>query len=292
MDQENANVRHENLSSSIQLTYVGTATVLLEIAGLRILTDPVLDPAGSRYRVGRTALLTHTNLAGPAVAAESLPPIDLALVSHDHHKDNLDRTGRELLRKVPRVLTTGVGARRLGQRFAIAATGLAPWQSAEAETPGGEILRITATPAQHGPRLMKPLVGDVIGFALEHPAFAGRALWISGDTVFFPGLREIARRFDVGVALVHVGAARFGFTGPIRYTFDAAELVATLDLLDPAIAVPIHYEGWSHFSQGRAEIEEAIAAAGLHGTELGRRVRFIPLGESRDFEVSSPGAAS
>jgi len=286
MPTSNTNVRNASDPTAIHLTHVGTATVRLEVAGLVLLTDPVLDPPGSRYRVSRTVLVSHTNLNGPAVPAEEIGPVDLALVSHDHHKDNLDRAGRELLKTVPRVVTTTSGARRLGERFGIAASGLAPWQSLEVPTPDGSALRITATPARHGPRWMRPIVGSVIGFALEHPAWGGQALWISGDTVEFPGLDEIAERFRVGLAIVHLGAAGFGLTGPIRYTFVAPDLVRTLRRFPEAPVVPVHYEGWSHFQEGRADLEAALAGAGGDAGALRERTRFIEPGERT--EVSFP----
>lgn len=287
MPENNTNVRHETGPGSIGLTHVGTATVRLEVAGLVLLTDPVFDPPGSRYRVSRTVLVSHTNLNGPAVPAEEVGPVDVALVSHDHHKDNLDRAGRELLRTVPRVVTTTSGARRLRGRFGIEASGLAPWQSLEVPTPDGAALRITATPAQHGPRWMRAIVGSVIGFALEHPAWGGRALWISGDTVDFPGLDEVAERFRVGLAVVHLGAAGFGLTGPIRYTFVADDLVRTLRRFPEAEVVPVHYEGWSHFQEGRGDLEAALAGAGGDGQALRRRVRFVRRGERT--EIPFPG---
>ncbi|NUK00296.1 hypothetical protein HRW16_24770 [Streptomyces lunaelactis] len=86
----------------ITATHVGTATVLLRIGELTVLTDPVLDPAGSEYVVdiparGMSVPLWRT--AGPAITAEELPPIDLVLLSHDEHADNLDHTGRALHRQ-------------------------------------------------------------------------------------------------------------------------------------------------------------------------------------------------
>jgi L-ascorbate metabolism protein UlaG (beta-lactamase superfamily) len=86
-----------------RITYLGTATFLLEIGGLQLLTDPVLDPAGSRD-VLRVRLLRRlgldfplVKLTGPALSAEELPALDAVLLSHDEHYDNLDREGRALL---------------------------------------------------------------------------------------------------------------------------------------------------------------------------------------------------
>ncbi|RIH83979.1 MBL fold metallo-hydrolase [Calidithermus roseus] len=250
------------------LTYVGAATVLLEVGGWRFLTDPVLDPPGGVYALeqgpirgeaARRLQLRSRKLTGLAIAPENLPPIHAVLLSHDQHFDNLDAAGRAFLPQAERVLTTVSGAKRLGGN----ASGLAPWQSVQV----GEI-RITATPAQHGPRIALPVVGEVIGFFLEWPGQRHGGLYISGDTVWFAGLAQVARRFKVSAALLHVGAARFRLTGPIRYTLDAREALKLAERLEPRTLIPIHHEGWSHFSEGRAEVERAFREAGLEAKTL------------------------
>ncbi|MGE5750148.1 MAG: MBL fold metallo-hydrolase, partial [Gemmatimonas sp.] len=96
---------------TLRATYIGGPTALLEIAGLRLLTDPTFDPGGTEYR---TPVYTLRKTDSPAVAPDSLGPIDAVLLSHDHHFDNLDHAGRDLLSHVPLVLTTPIGAERLG----------------------------------------------------------------------------------------------------------------------------------------------------------------------------------
>src|ERR687888_742084 len=101
---------------------VGGPTVVLEIGGLRLITDPTFDPPGS-YDTGRGFELTK--LSGPAIGPEELGTVDAALVSHEHHFDNLDREGRAYLAGIPRILTTRSGAARLGD----GAGGPSPWDS-------------------------------------------------------------------------------------------------------------------------------------------------------------------
>ena len=244
------------------VTHIGTATVLLELAGLRILTDPALDPAGRRYRF--RAGLASTKLEDPALPPAGLPPIDLVLLSHDHHADNLDDAGRAFLPSARRVLTTVPGARRLGGN----ALGLAPWQS---HTEGE--LRITAVPARHGPPGIELVDSVTTGFVLEWPGQQRGALWLSGDTVYFAGLRELARRFRIGTAILHLGGVRFKLTGPLRYTFDANEAVRIADELGRPVIVPVHYAGWTHFAEDGAAFERAARARELD-------VRWLPRGEA------------
>ena len=121
---------------TLRATYIGGPTALLEIAGLRLLTDPTFDPAGTEYR---TPVYTLRKTESPAVAADALGAIDAVLLSHDHHFDNLDHAGRALLPSVPLVLTTPAGAERLGGN----ARGLAPWTSVELAAPDDGRIRVT-----------------------------------------------------------------------------------------------------------------------------------------------------
>ena len=257
----------------LRITHVGGPTVLIEAAGRRLLTDPTFDPAGGSYRFGWGTGSRKT--AGPAIAAADLPPIDAVLLTHDHHGDNLDTAGRALLPAAGAVVTTAPGARRLGG----AARGLEPWGTTTLETPGLPAIEITATPCRHGPPLSRPIVGDVIGFALRWEGQQDGVLWISGDTVLYDGVREVAGRFEVDVALLHLGGVRFPVTGPLRYTMTAREAVELCRLVRPRVAVPIHYEGWAHFREGREAVERELAAA---PDDLRRRFRWVPIGTPVD----------
>lgn len=79
----------------MQLTHVGGPTVLVEFEGWRILTDPTFDPPGRRYRSGWGT--ASNKITGPSLPADELGPVHAVLLSHDHHADNLDDTGRTLL---------------------------------------------------------------------------------------------------------------------------------------------------------------------------------------------------
>ncbi len=243
--------------ASLGVTYVGGPTALLELAGLRLLTDPTFDQAGRRYHFGWGTM--SRKLQGPAISPEELGRIDAVLLSHDHHEDNLDAAGRDLLPAAGRVITTLSGAKRLGGN----SEGLAPWESTSLGLPGGGEVKVTATPCRHGPPLSRPFVGEVVGFMLEWDRQEAGALWLSGDTVYFRGLAEVGRRFDVGTAILNLGGVRFPVTGPARYTLNAADAVRLTRELDPRTVVPLHFEGWKHFRQGRDDVERAFESAGL-----------------------------
>jgi L-ascorbate metabolism protein UlaG (beta-lactamase superfamily) len=95
--------------------------------------------------------------------------------------------------------------------------------------------------------------------------------------VLYAGVRQVADRLDVGTALLHLGGVRFPITGPLRYTMTAREAIELCELIRPRTIIPIHYEGWKHFREGRAAIEREFAEApGV----VGDRVRSLPLGVS------------
>src|SRR5918992_588108 len=188
---------------------VGGPTAVLEYAGLRWLTDPSLSPPGE-YEGG---LMKTT---APALEPEAIDPIDVVLLSHDHHSDNLDPRGREFLPRARHVLTTASGARRLGGN----AIGLEPWSSVQLERPAGGAVTVTAVPAQHGPDGTDHVTGPVIGFLLAGPGLD--TVYVSGDNASLDVVRAIAGR-----------------AGPVD--------------------VAVHFEGWTHFTQGADALRAAFA---------------------------------
>ncbi|MDF5754370.1 MBL fold metallo-hydrolase [Spongiactinospora sp. TRM90649] len=260
--------------SGLRVTHIGGPTTLIEAGGWRILTDPTFDPPGRRYAFGWGT--SSRKLTGPAIDAAAIGRIDAVLLTHDHHGDNLDDAGRALLPSAGAVLTTVSGAARLGG----AAEGLIPWGRTRLEHPGRPTIEITATPCRHGPPLSGPIVGDVIGFALRWTGQRDGTVWVSGDTVLYDGVREVAERLRVSVALLHLGGVRFPVTGPVRYTMTARQAVELCGLLRPRTVVPVHYEGWRHFRQPRAEIEREFAAA---PDDVRRSLRWLPIGGRTDL---------
>ncbi|WBB68632.1 MBL fold metallo-hydrolase [Micromonospora sp. WMMD812] len=260
----------------VRVTHIGGPTALIEVNEWRLLTDPTFDPAGRTYAFGWGT--SSRKLAGPAVAADDVGPVDAVLLTHDHHGDNLDDAGRRLLPSAGAVITTRSGAARLGG----AARGLTPWSSTTLAAPGRPPIEITATPARHGPPLSRAIVGDVVGFALRWDGQRHGALWVSGDTVLYGGVRAVADRLPVGLALLHLGGVRFPVTGPVRYTMTARDAVALCQAVRPRTVVPVHYEGWRHFQQPRAAIEREFANA---PRAVRDSVRWLPIGDPTDLET-------
>jgi L-ascorbate metabolism protein UlaG (beta-lactamase superfamily) len=119
------------------------------------------------------------------------------------------------------------------------------------------------------------------GFALRWDGQEHGVLWITGDTVLYDGVRQVAHRLQVDTALMHLGSVCFPVSGPIRYTMTAWGAVELCRLVRPCAAIPIHYEGWTHFRQGRAAIERELATA---PDDLRRRIRWLPVGAAVKVE--------
>jgi L-ascorbate metabolism protein UlaG (beta-lactamase superfamily) len=247
--------------TAVQMTLIGGPTALIEIDGFRLLTDPTFDAPGD-YKLPHVTLV---KTGRPALTVEEVLPVDAVLLSHDQHSDNLDASGRALLGRVPRVLTTLAGAQRLNGRT----QGLAPWDSTELTRPDGRRLQITATPARHGPAGIEPFSGDVIGFVVESDDQP--PIYVTGDTVWYDGVAEVARRFPAGVVVLFAGAAET--RGPFHLTMSTNDAVETAHAFPRATIVPIHREGWAHFTQNGADLEKTFTALGI-----GARLRMLEPG--------------
>jgi L-ascorbate metabolism protein UlaG (beta-lactamase superfamily) len=90
--------------------------------------------------------------------------------------------------------------------------------------------------------------------------------------VLFRGVRDVARRLTVDVALLYLGSVRFPVTGRRATTMTARDAVELCRSLRSRIGIPVHYEGWAHFREDRAAAERELAAAP-------QKVRWLPIGE-------------
>jgi len=230
------------------LTPLDGPKVVIDVAGLRIVVDPTFDPAqeypGSSKPLVKTADATWT--------LEHLGSVDAVLLSHDEHPDNLDQGGRTLLERVPVTLTTPAAAARLGG----SAVGLRTW-----ETYGLEGITVTAVPAQHGPDGTEHIVGPVSGFVLQAPNEP--LVYVSGDNASLPVVQQVADKFpDIDIAILFAGAARTPVVDGFL-TLTSEQAVAAAQILDRPRVLPVHTDGWAHFTQDGQTLRAAFEAAGL-----------------------------
>jgi L-ascorbate metabolism protein UlaG (beta-lactamase superfamily) len=248
----------------LRIQLVGGPTAILEYGGLRWLTDPALSPPGEY-----TGL---TKVTGPAFDITEHDPIDVVLLSHHHHSDNLDPAGREFLPSAGRVLSTTKAAEEIGENV----VAMEPWAEIDIESPGGGSVKVTALHAQHGPDGTDHVTGPVLGFLLSAPG--AEAVYVSGDNASRAVVRAIvAKTGEIPIALLNAGAVQ------IPRRFDGAYLTLSADhaadvaqILGARVVIPLHFEGWTHFTQGARELEAAFSGNGIRDRlvmlERGQRV--------------------
>lgn len=269
--------RPTTLTMAPRVTYLGGPTYLIEIGRFRIVTDPGFDPQGTWRSEGPGHVLTK--VMAPPIPVDKIGPVDVVLLSHAQHLDNLDNEGRRLLAKVGTTLTTPASAdtKLPGKNV----KGLSTWQSTEVTNAAGERLKITGMPAVHtsNPEL-REAVGEVMGFMLEWEGQQGGAFYVSGDTVWIDEILEIAKRFTVGAGILHLGAANVPAVGENLLTMSSVEGARAARALGMKRVYPAHFEGWRHFSQGSWSIEREFEKAGLTDSLV-----LLRPGESRNVEV-------
>jgi len=179
-------------------TWIGHSTVLLQLGGLNVLTDPVFS-----QRAFPVQWLGPRRVVDPALPLDALPPLDIVLLSHTHY-DHLDKPAVKRIAKAhPQanwIVPLGVGAyvRGWGVRDVVE---LDWWQETVTDS-----LRVTATPARHfsARRLGDRNKSLWCGFALE---VEGKRAYFAGDTAYHPEFGEVGARcgpFDF--VMIPIGA--------------------------------------------------------------------------------------
>ena len=263
--------------ASGSIFFIGTATVLIRYAGFTILTDPNFIHMHEQVDLGNG--LSATRQTNPAIEIHDLPPIDLIVLSH-FHGDHFDQVAERELDKALPIVTVPEAAKELEQRGFTNLYPIETWASCSVAK-GDARLRITATPGRHGPPVVSFLLPDVMGSILEFQAGAAEPLvrmYITGDTLIIDDLLEIPRRYpDIDLALLHLGGTR---ALGILVTMDAEQGVEMLRIVQPKLAIPIHYNDYDVFKSPLSDFQQAVEAAGL-----AERVHYLSHGETYTFEV-------
>lgn len=262
-------------ASGLRATWLGHSTVLLEIDGHRILTDPIWGPRSSPW-----TWLGPERWYPPPLDIGDLPELDAIVISHDHY-DHLDYPTVELLRDhdVPWLVPLGVGAHLAhwgvpaelivemdwGDVYTIRPPGMAP-ASATSASAAAAPLAIHATEARHASGRTPWTMDETlwVGFAFvgaEHRAF------FSGDTGLFNRMRDIGARlgpFDL--TMIEVGA--YDRTWP-DWHIGPEQAVEAHEWLRGDVLLPIHWGMFDLANHGWTEpIERTIAAAQAAGVTI------------------------
>jgi L-ascorbate metabolism protein UlaG (beta-lactamase superfamily) len=256
------------------VTWVGNATVLIEVAGFRVLTDPNFLHQGDHAKLGGG--LRSRRLHEPALSIPELLPIDVVVLSH-HHGDHWDEVAdRELPRHTP-VVTTRHAARKLARSGFDNTYELDTWDHIVVRRKDAQ-LTITALPGKHAPQPLQSVMPPVMGSMLDVRVGTSRyRIYVSGDTLLHDALHEIPRRYPgIDLALVHLGGTR---VLGVLLTMDGEQGAEALSILDPDAAIPIHYEEYTVMKSPLSDFDEALERRALrtevHRLERGGRYDFM-----------------
>ncbi|MGH3037194.1 MAG: MBL fold metallo-hydrolase [Gaiellaceae bacterium] len=226
----------------MRITLVRNATLLVEVAGRRLLVEPMLDDPGARPPVEDSPNPRRNPLVPlPFPAEEVVRGLDAVVVTH-LHQDHFDETGARLLpRDVPvfcqpedegRLAGLGLDARSVADEL--------DWDG----------LRLVRTAGRHGHGEVAEALGPVSGFVMD-------GLYIAGDTIWCPEVEEAIERYSPQVAVVNGSGACFVGGKPLVMTSaDVREVAARV----PTVVV-VHLQAIDHCLETRAEVRAAVPGA-------------------------------
>jgi L-ascorbate metabolism protein UlaG (beta-lactamase superfamily) len=282
-------------STNASLFFVGTATTILEWEGIRILTDPNFLHAGDHVHLGPG--VGATRQTNPAIDLEDLPRIDVILLSH-YHEDHFDREVEDKLSKSLPIITTPHAKECLtgkGDESFKNVHALDFWNSLlldvsksdEANGRGPKpSIKVTGMPGKHVPPGPLNVANDILGAVPPTNGWMvelgysdgssgdgsdfenGYRIYISGDTLMVDELKEIPERYkdqNIDLMLIHLGGTTI--PGPkmplLMVTMDAEQGVQLMQLINPDLTIPIHYDDYDVFLSPLDDFKKAVHAAGL-----------------------------
>ncbi|KAL1959280.1 hypothetical protein VTO42DRAFT_2467 [Malbranchea cinnamomea] len=274
------------------LFFVGTATTIIEWAGIRFMTDPNFLHAGDHVHLGPG--VTGTRRTNPAISLEELPPVHFVLLSH-YHGDHFDQKVEASLRRDLPIITTPHAKGCLtskGDDSFTEVIDLDFFQSMmvdiKPDAPGGNkfpAIKITGMPGKHVPPGPLSIANDILksvpptnGWMVEFGYTASLndadnfknsyRIYISGDTLMVDELKQIPERYKdqrIDLMLVHLG----GTTIPspsvplVMVTMDGRQGIELIRLVNPELTIPIHYDDYDVMLSPLSDFKQCVEEAGL-----------------------------
>lgn len=279
--------------TNAKLFFVGTATTILEWENLRILTDPNFLHAGDHVHLGPG--VRGTRQTNPAIDINQLPRIDAVLLSH-YHEDHFDKEVEDKLKRSIPIITTPHAKSCLtakGEDSFTAVHALDVFESLRLDVKTTKIqggqkpsIKVSAMPGKHVPPGPLSVANDLLaavpptngwmvelgyGGIVDSEQFDnGYRIYISGDTLMVDELKEIPERYEgqnIDLMLVHLGGTTI--PGPnmplLMVTMDAKQGVQLMQLIEPELTIPIHFDDYDIFTSPLEDFKKAVSDAGLGG---------------------------
>lgn len=250
-----------------RITFINHATVLIELGGAAILTDPVYSFSVSYFL---------PRLKRPGIPLASLPPIDIAAVSHNHYDHMNFRTLRKLRRRNHPAIVVSAGDGRYARKLGFDRIHEMQWWDVVEE----KGIRITCVPARHfsGRTPWSRNRSDVAGYVFEAK---GRTVYFAGDTAPGEFFAELAGRFSLTAALLPIGAYK-PYEWFKKIHLNPSTALEAFRQCKAQYLIPIHWGTFKISDEPMSEppklLQEEAKRRGLE-----ERVRILKNGETLDL---------
>lgn len=283
--------RNKTGQENASVYFIGTATMIIEWQGLRLLTDPNFLHAGDHVHLGPG--VTGHRVTDPAISLSELPAVDAVLLSH-YHADHFDDKVEASLRRDLPIISTPHAKEHLDSKKSAAERFSAVYDLDAFETMllnvddsafsrKSPIIKVTAMPGKHVPDGILTTANELLGavppsngwmLELGYSSNAGDAqdftcgyrIYISGDTLMVDELNEIPKHYadkKIDLMLVHLGGTTI--PGPnmplLMVTMDAAQGIQLMSHVKPEVTIPIHYDDYNVFLSPLSDFKEAVKSA-------------------------------